>query len=124
VASTLAVFSRSGQKLGEFFPNERHADAVKGATDTRYSRLVRTGERSYVFYDSAAQRVRYFDLLVSPAGNLAVNETRSLPTDFDREKSFARFDADPMGVAFTSRVHYSNRAPSDSVLTMPLPQEP
>ena len=115
-APTLAAFSWTGQKLGEFFPNAAHVDAYDGATDTRYSRIVGTADGSYVMYDSAAQAVRYFDLHAADQ-RIAATELKSVPVKFGRTANFCTFRVQSNGVDFTKR-SLSDRGPIDTRLTL------
>jgi hypothetical protein len=116
VAPTLAAFSWTGQKLGEFFPNAAHVDAYQGAADTRYSRIARTADASYVMYDSAAQVVRYLDLHVIDQRVDAV-EVKSIPAKFGRTANFCSFGVQADGIALMKR-SLSDRGPVDTRLTL------
>ena len=115
-APTLAAFSWSGQKLADFFSNASHVAAYEGAADTRYSRIARTAERSYVMYDSAAQSVRYFDLNVDGRRVDAV-ERASIPVKFGRTANFYGFRVQADGIDFVKRSP-GDRGPADTQLTL------
>ncbi len=115
-AATLAAFSWVGQKLAELFPNLAHVDAYAGAADTRYSRIARIAEGSYVMYDSAAQAVRYFELNVDNQ-RINVVDVMTVPAKFGRTVSFCDFRVRGDGIDFTKR-SLSERGPVDTRLML------